>query len=264
MVARKPDSIDDLLCARTPLMLMLTSLPSFITTVFRGMPGVWKHQHRLLLCWLMVLQAVYPGRKTLEELHRWSPAAMTAWRFRRLLRATYWSIHLLIEWLANDVIKTLPAPADGMLYVIGDGSHKNKRARKNPLAQKGRQSQHHAWFFGIRFTLLIVAWDVYRLPVAFRIILPKTHPAYRTENALFRDLLSTFTPPAWAEQVIVEGDAAYGAKANIALVKQRNATDRSRNWHVLFAIAKTWKTVEDKAVKNGSIRRILHPRRTTL
>jgi hypothetical protein len=41
--------------------------------------------------------------------------------------------------------------------------------------------------------LLIVAWDVYRIPVAFRIILPKTHPDYRTENALFRDMLQAFT-----------------------------------------------------------------------
>jgi hypothetical protein len=40
------------------------------------------------------------------------------------------------------------------------------------------------WFFGIRFALLIVAWDVYRIPVAFRIILPKSHPGYRKENTL--------------------------------------------------------------------------------
>jgi DDE family transposase len=128
--------------ARADTMLILTYLPAFITAVFGGMPGVWKSPHRLLLCWLVVLQAVYPGRKTLEELHRWSPAAITAWRFRRLLRATYWSIHLLIAWLADDVIKTLPAPDDGILSVIGDGSHKDKRASQNPVAHQGRQSHH--------------------------------------------------------------------------------------------------------------------------
>jgi hypothetical protein len=42
-------------------MIKLTYLPLFITTIFRGMPGVWKSQHRLLLCWLIVMQAVYPG-----------------------------------------------------------------------------------------------------------------------------------------------------------------------------------------------------------
>jgi len=62
----------------------------------------------------MVLQAVYPGRETLEEMPRWSPAAITAWQFRHVLNATYWSILLLIEWLADDVIKVLPAPADGI------------------------------------------------------------------------------------------------------------------------------------------------------
>jgi hypothetical protein len=98
-------------------MLILTYLPAFITTVFRGMPGVWKGQHRLVLCWLIVMQAVYPGRKTLHELARWSPHHITEWRLRRLLKASYWSIHLNVEWLAHDVIATLPPPDDGMIFV---------------------------------------------------------------------------------------------------------------------------------------------------
>jgi hypothetical protein len=68
-------------------MIMLTYLPAFITLVFREMPGVWKSQHRLMLCWVIVMQALYPGRKTLEELERWSPTAITSWRLRRLLKA---------------------------------------------------------------------------------------------------------------------------------------------------------------------------------
>jgi hypothetical protein len=51
-------------------MIILTYLPSFISMVFQGMPGVWNSQHRLLLYWLIVLQALYPGRKTLAELTR--------------------------------------------------------------------------------------------------------------------------------------------------------------------------------------------------
>ena len=42
----------------------VTYLPAFITRVFRGMPGVWKDHHRLILTWLMVMQALFPGRKT--------------------------------------------------------------------------------------------------------------------------------------------------------------------------------------------------------
>jgi hypothetical protein len=66
--------------------------------LFRGMPGMWKGRHRLVLCWLIVMQALFPGRKTLEELARWTPGSITAWRFRRVLKAAYWNIHLLVEW----------------------------------------------------------------------------------------------------------------------------------------------------------------------
>jgi hypothetical protein len=237
-------------CSRAQPMLKLTYLPAFITLVFRGMPGVWKCQPRLLLCWLIVMQAVHPGRKTLHELARWSPRQITEWRWRRLLKSSYWCVHLLIEWLAHDVIAALPPADDGTIYVIGDGSHKPKRAMKNPLAQKGRHSKHKDWFCGSRFALLIVAWDVYRIPVSFRLILPKAHPEYRKENTLFRDMLQEFKPPAWAKQVIVEGDAAYGAKANIKLVKQLDKADASRDWNCVFAIPRTWKTTDDKSVKD--------------
>ena len=91
---------------------------------------------------------------------------------------------------------------------MGDGSEKPKRGTQNPLAQKGRKSEHHRWFFGIRFALLIANWDVYRLPMAFRLIRPKSHPEYQPENALFREMVGRFVPPAWAKRVLVEGDAA--------------------------------------------------------
>jgi hypothetical protein len=236
--------------ARAPIMLLLTYLPAFITLVFRDRPGVWKSQHRLMRCWVVVMQALYPGRKPLEDLSRWSPAAVTSWRLRRLLKASYWSIHVLVAWLANDVIATLPPPENGVLCEIGDSSHVLKRGGKAPTAQRSRKSKGHPWFFGIRFVRLIVAWDVYRIPVAFRLILPKTHPDYRTENARFRDMLQAFTPPAWATWIIVLGHAAYGSKANINLIKHLGKTDPCRHWAFVFAISRTWKTSEDKAIKD--------------
>jgi hypothetical protein len=63
------------------MMMAFTYLPGFVTMVFRGMPTVWRGRHRLLLCWLVFMQAVSPGRKTLEEMARWTPATITAWRF---------------------------------------------------------------------------------------------------------------------------------------------------------------------------------------
>ena len=142
------------------------------------MPGAWKDQHRLMLIWLMVMQALFPGRKTVAELARWTPIDITEWRCRRLLKATYWDVHRLVDWWAHQVISVLPPPEDGVLTLTGDGSDKPKRGKKNPLAQKGRKSQHDPWFFGVRFALLMVSWDVFRLPVAFRLIRPKSHPKY--------------------------------------------------------------------------------------
>jgi hypothetical protein len=74
------------------MMIAFTYLPSFVTMVFRGMPNVWRGRHRLILCWLVFMQAVHPGRKTLEEMAKWTPAAITAWRFGRLLTAAYWGM----------------------------------------------------------------------------------------------------------------------------------------------------------------------------
>jgi hypothetical protein len=171
-------------------MLTVTYLPLFITVLLRGMPGVWHHRHRLMLCWLIVMQALFPGQKTLAELARWTPGSLPVWRFRRVLKAAYC------------------------------------------------------------FALSIATWDVYRFPVAFRLIRVKTHPQYQTENALFREMVSHFVPPPWATRVIVEGDAAYGSQDNMKMVMQRDAVDPVRRWDCVFAIARTWKTVEGKAIKD--------------
>ena len=231
-------------------MITVTYLPLFVTLLFRGMPGIWKHRHRLVLCWLIVMQALFPGRKTVEELARWTPGSITVWRFRRVLKAAYWDIHLLVAWWVEAALQTLPPPKDGTLYLVGDGSVKPKRGTQNPLAQKGRKSEHQPWFFGIRFALLIANWDVYRLPVAFRLIRPKNHREYQPENVLFREMVSHFRPPTWAKRILVEGDAAYGSQANMKMVQKRDADDPNRRWGFVFAIARTWKTVEGKALKD--------------
>src|SRR2546421_3331672 len=90
----------------------------------------------------------------------------------------------------------------------------------------------------------------YRVPVGFRLILPKRHADYRSENTLFREMVGAFVPPSWAKLVIVGGDVAYGSKANMDMVKARAKADPARRWGFVFAIARTWKTVEDKTLKN--------------
>jgi hypothetical protein len=104
------------------MMMLFTYLPAFVTAYFQGMPGVWKSHHRMTLCWLIFMQAIHPGRKTLQEMTRWTPGAITAWRFSRLLKATYWNVHLIVSWMAQDLMATLPPPSNGILHLIGDGS----------------------------------------------------------------------------------------------------------------------------------------------
>jgi hypothetical protein len=128
------------------VMMAFTYLPGFVTLVFRGMPTVWRGRHRLLLGWLVFIQAVHPGRKTLDEMARWTPATITAWRFGRLLKAAYWNVPLLVRWVAQELLATLPPPSNGVLYLFGDSRHADKRGIKHPVAQQGRTNKHHPWF----------------------------------------------------------------------------------------------------------------------
>ena len=108
-------------------MVKITYLPVFVTLVFRGMPGIWKDRHRLVLIWLIVMQALFPGRKTVTELARWTPLELTTLRFRRLLKAADWDVHGLVAGWAQQAMNVLPPPEDGVLTLTGDGSDKPKR-----------------------------------------------------------------------------------------------------------------------------------------
>jgi hypothetical protein len=119
------------------MLMAFTYLPGFVTLVFRGMPTVWRGRHRLIFCWLVFMQAVHPGRHTLEEMARWTPASITAWRFGRLLKAAYWNVHLLVHWLAQDLLAALPPLRNGVLYLFGNGSHADKRGPRIRWRKKG-------------------------------------------------------------------------------------------------------------------------------
>jgi hypothetical protein len=110
-------------------------LPPAIRILFKGMPGVWRHRHQLVFCWLIIMQIVTSGARTLSGLSQSAPGLITEWRFRRLLSAGYWSLKVLLYWFAEEAIKSLPAPENQVLYVITDGSEKDKRGPKNLAAQ---------------------------------------------------------------------------------------------------------------------------------
>jgi hypothetical protein len=228
----------------------LTHLPDFVRVLFKGMPAVFRHRHQLVFCWLVLMQTILTGPRTVKGLCRLAPSHIAEWHVRRLLCAAYWSLHLVLSWAAEEAIKTFPAPEDKTVYVVADGSKKDKRGKKNPVAQKGRTSKHEAFFFGIRFVVLMVHWDVYRIPVDFCIVLPKEHPDYKTENELFREMLAGFKPPDWAKIVIVTADAAFASKENMKLIKQLDRGDPRRRWGFVFAIARTWKMEDKKSLSN--------------
>lgn len=92
-----------------------TCLPPTVRTLFQGLPGVWRHRHQLVFYWLIVMQIVTSGSRTLTGLSQSAPAFITEWRFRRLLSAGYWSLKLLLHWFAQEAIKSLPAPGNQVL-----------------------------------------------------------------------------------------------------------------------------------------------------
>ena len=228
----------------------MTSLPVFVLARLQGMPGVWKSCHRLLLGWLIVLHALLPGRTPLADLARWTPDEVTSWRWRRVRKATSWDVHRLGAWGAQQALNTLPPPEDGGLTLTGAGRHKPTRGTNNPLAQQGRNREPHAWVFGMRFALRRVRGDGGRGPVAFRLLRRTSPPQSRTENALLRDMVRSCTPPAWAQAVIVEGDAAYGSPENMPMGRQRDADDPERPWGLLLAMARPWQTAAGQASKD--------------
>lgn len=233
-------------------MVQLSRIPVIVKVILQGMPSIFRHRHQLIFTWLIVMQIVAPGPKHLKGLSRWSPKFITEWRFRRLLTAAYWSVHVLMTWFAEQAIAAFPAPEDGTVYLIGDGSHKAKRGKKNSVVQKTKRDAFHGYFFGIRFIVLMVGWDVYRIPVDFALVLPKNHPDYQNENELFRQMIHRFSPPDWTTQVIVLGDAAFASKANMQLIQQRNDADQhshQRRWAFVFGIARTWKMRDGKHLK---------------
>lgn len=189
-------------------MITITSVPLCVTLLLRGMPGSWQSRHRLLLWWLVCMQALSPGRQPLAARARWTPAPGTVGRVRRLRKASDGHVHGLVAWGGQAARTTLPPPKDGPLLLVGDGREQPQRGTQHPLAHTGRNSAQHPWGCGMRFARVIVHGDGSRFPVALRLLRPQSHPASHTEHALCRELVGRFGPPSWATRVMVEGAAA--------------------------------------------------------
>ena len=232
------------------MLIAFTSVPGFVTLVWRGMPTVWRGRHRRICCGLSCMPAVSPGRKTLEAMARWTPATLTAWRFGRWRKAASWPVPLLVRWLAPELVATWPAPANGLLSRCGDGRHADQRGPTPPVGQHGRLRQQHPWFLGRRCVLLRAAWDGERVPGGLRRILPPRQTPARSANVWWRARVRAWVPPSWATLVSVGGEAAYGAKAKMDRGKARDQADTTRRWGLVLARARPGKTVEDQSLKH--------------
>lgn len=234
-------------------MESLNILPYFVTAVFKNIPLVFKSRHKLVFTWLVLHSAIGLGDFKLSSMARASGSSyITEWRFRRFLTASYWSVHFIITWLANEVIDSLPQPNDGVIFLIVDGSKKDKRSKKNPFSQKGKSHSKQGYFVGVKFCTLMISWGHYRIPIDYELIYPKNHKYYRNENYLFRKMLKRFTPPSWAKEVVILGDSAFASKDNMKLISDlgKKYSGRDIVLGYIFALAKTWKFEDDKSLSN--------------
>ena len=118
--------------------------------------------------------------------------------------------------------------------MVVDSTLKGKRSKQNPLAKKGRLNEYAPFTFGLHVVILIAQWEVYRIPLAFRLVKAKGCPGYQSENALLREMLGAVILPAWGKQGVVIADAAYPSRPNLQAIQ-------AQGWYVVIAFPRTWK-----------------------
>jgi hypothetical protein len=196
----------------------------------------------LVFCWLLVAHLVCFGNATLQGLARSTPTHVAAWHLRRLLAAGRWQWEQVRPWLVSEALAAFPPPKDGILYLVVDSTLKGKRGKKTPLAKKGRLNEYAPFTFGLHVIIIIAQGEVYRMPLAFRLVKPKGSPGYQSEKARFREMWGEVLLPAWCKKVVVIADAAYPSRANLQAIQ-------ARGWYFVIASPRTWK------LANGQYRR---------
>ncbi len=140
-------------------------------------------------------------------------------------------------------MNTLPPPSDGVLYLVADSTLKRKRTQKNPWAKAWRLNQYQPYTFGLHAVVLLAQWDVYRIPLAFRLVQRKGSQGYQSEHALLRQMLREVRLPAWCTTVIVVADAAYASRENLQAIQ-------ARQWFFVLAFPQTWKFADGHSLRD--------------
>jgi Transposase DDE domain len=224
-------------------MIRITRLPEEVTRLLVPLKPYFSYRHFLVFCWLLVAHLVCFEKATLQALARHIPTHVAAWHLRRLLAAGRWQWARVLEWLVSQALAAFPPPKDGVLYLVVDSTLKGKRTKHNPLAKKARLNEYAPYTFGLHVVILIAQWDVYRIPLAFRLVKPKGSPGYQSENALFRQMLQEVVLPAWCKQVVVVADAAYPSRANLQAIQ-------ARQWFFVIAFPRTWKLANGQHLRD--------------
>ncbi len=91
--------------------------------------------------WLLVALIVDQGQGTLKGLSRHLPSRLRYGALMRMVRSGQWDAQELLSEVVTQVLPWLPAPADGVLYLLADSTLKQKRGQKQPLARKARMNE---------------------------------------------------------------------------------------------------------------------------
>jgi hypothetical protein len=223
--------------------MRLTRIPQRVSNVLAPLAASFtcpQGQHFRLFCWVLVTLIVSEGGATLKALTRLMPRRLAYWTVLRMLRSGYWDATSLVTQLGTLALRSLPPPADGVLHLTGDLTVVTKTGRQQPLARKTRLNQYAPYLFGQSLILLIAQWGRCRIPVAASVVDPRIQGH---QNELFRDMLRALVPPAWTQQVIVEADAAFAAKATLELIRQQG-------WEYVFGLARTWKLADGTSLRD--------------
>lgn len=197
-------------------------------------------RHFVIFCWLVVALIRDPGVGTLKAALPYVPAGLSYWALLRMVRSGQWDAQAVLRGMSQKVLRTLPPPANGRLYLIGDTTHKTKRGRQHPWGHVTRQSESSPYTFGFGMVVLIASWDGFRIPVALAPIDPKRKGH---QNILFRQMLKDFEPPAWVREIIVVADAGYAANVTLKLINELH-------WTYVFAMPRTRKFTNGKYVRD--------------
>lgn len=197
-------------------------------------------QHFLIFCWLVIALIRAPGKGTLKGLRPYLPATLPYWTTVRMVRSGQWEAQTVIQTMATATLRALPPPADGVLYLVGDSTLKEKRGRKHPLGHTTRPSESAPYTFGFELVLLIASWDRFRVPVAMGLIDPHCRGH---QNILFRQMLEAFVPPAWVRQGVVVADAGFAANETLRLIAKQH-------YGYVFAMPRTRKFTNGKHLRD--------------